>query len=245
MEIRQLIDEIHEFALAAGFSAEKLCEPAGLPVYAYRRDGTSKRCIYLSSGVHGDEPAGPLAILSLLKKGFFQSDYSWLMCPLLNPAGLLAGTRETPAGIDLNRDYLARRSEEAKAHTSWLDKQPVPELFLSLHEDWESSGFYLYEINVACKPSFSRQLLACVSEVMAIEPEPLIDDHQVKEPGWIFHEAAADEPENWPEAIYMAERGACVSYTLETPSSLELDLRIRAHVAAVECALAQLKIDEG
>jgi protein MpaA len=59
----------------------------------------------------------------------------------------------------------------------------------------------------------------------------------VREPGWIFHEPEADFPEDWPEAIYMANMGTQVSYTFETPSSLELEKRIRCHKLALKKAV--------
>ena len=40
---------------------------------------------------HGDEPAGPLAALELLKHGAFDHG-PWRLCPALNPTGLAAGT---------------------------------------------------------------------------------------------------------------------------------------------------------
>nr|WP_281375593.1 M14 family metallocarboxypeptidase [Haloferula luteola] len=186
---------------------------------------------YLSAGMHGDEPAGPLAALELLRGG--QLDQGWIVCPALNPAGLVAGTRENAAGLDLNRDYLARMSQEVAAHAAWLETLPVPHAFLSLHEDWESSGFYFYEINLlADDPARAHGILAAVAPWFPPEPEASIDDHATREPGWIFHEAEADLPEHWPEAIFLAKRGCPISFTFETPSSADLAKRVSAHVAA-------------
>jgi hypothetical protein len=59
----------------------------------------------------------------------------------------------------------------------------------------------------------------------------------VREPGWIFHEAEADFPDLWPEAIFMAKLGCPLSFTLETPSlARTLDQRISAHLAAIDVA---------
>ena len=114
----------------------------------------------------------------------------------------------------------------------------VPELFLSLHEDWETSGFYFYEINLGRdRPERARAILEAVKEHLPIEPERLLDDHIVREPGWIHHAAEADLPSHWPEAIFMAKIGCPISFTFETPSSVMLDARVAAHMAGVRAVL--------
>ena len=203
---------------------------------AWQKAGTGRR-VYLSAGMHGDEPAGPLALLKLLDDGFFAGPGDWTICPALNPTGLAAGTRENAEGIDLNRDYFTRRSPEAAAHAAWLLARPVPDLFLSLHEDWETSGFYFYEINLAeDNPRRARAILDAVAAWFPAEAGALIDGHEPRCPGWIFHAAKADIPEGWPEAIYLADLGCPLSFTFETPSRADLAARVAAHGAAVRTA---------
>jgi hypothetical protein len=110
---------------------------------------------------------------------------------------------------------------------------------MSLHEDWESDGFYFYEINLGedC-PERARELLAAVENHLPIDPHDMVDDHEVREKGWIYHEAKADFPDAWPEAIFMADRGCPLSFTFETPSCASaLGDRVAALVAAVEASL--------
>ncbi|MGB1129558.1 MAG: M14 family metallopeptidase [Haloferula sp.] len=228
--------EFREEAEKRGFSCATLGETPAGPLLGFTSAGQGTPR-YLSSGIHGDEPAGPLAALELLKDGFFEDGTAWSICPAINPAGLAAGRRENADGVDLNRDYLTRATAEVKAHAAWLDALPVPELFLSLHEDWESSGFYFYEINLGADiPERAERILAGVAPWFPPEPSNNIDDHLVRSPGWIYHEAEADFPDDWPEAIYIAKRGCPLSFTYETPSSAKLEDRIAAHVAAVRAA---------
>lgn len=238
MNVRELINECDAALLAGGASRELLCEVGGFPIYGYsllREE--SERTVYLSAGVHGDEPAGPLALLSLMKNGLLDSPCSWYICPLLNPTGMCAGTRENAQGVDLNRDYLLRRTVEVCNHAEWLDGKRI-DFAISLHEDWESTGFYFYEINQAeDRPERYARMVEAVREFMVMEPELEIDGHGIREQGWIYHGCDADEPENWPEAIYLAKRGCPLSFTFETPSGLDLDLRVRSHAAAVMAAL--------
>lgn len=220
----------------AGFYASPLVATAAGPLTAWEKPGPGRK-IYLSAGIHGDEPAGPLALLALMEDGFFAGPDDWTLCPALNPTGLAAGTRENAGGIDLNRDYFQRRSAEAAAHAEWLAARPVPDLFLSLHEDWETEGFYFYEINLGFdRPDRAMAILDAVTPWFPAEAAAVIDGHAPRGAGWIYHPARADVPEGWPEAIYLADRGCPLSFTFETPSNAPLDARVAAHVAAVRAA---------
>ncbi len=231
-----------EAAEAAGFSATLLADLEAGPLIAWERPGIGPR-VYLSAGIHGDEPAGPLALLELLREGFFTADFHWLLCPALNPSGLAASSRENACGIDLNRDYWLRSTREVSTHALWLDARPTPDLFISLHEDWESAGFYFYEINLgADDPNRARHILDAVRPWFPPEPGPEIDGHQSREPGWIYHAAEPDLPEGWPEAIYLAKKGCPLSFTFETPSHAALEQRVAAQAAAVKAACAGLHI---
>ena len=226
--------DFREAALAVGFVPTSLMELSAGPLVAWERPGSGPR-IYLSAGIHGDEPAGPLAVLELLREGFFDKSIYWLLCPALNPSGLAALIRENDDGIDLNRDYYLRETREVAAHTDWFKAQPAFALFISLHEDWETEGFYFYEINLATEDLLRTQsILAAVSPWFMPELGPMIDGHEISGPGWIYHTAEPDVPEGWPEAIYLAKNGCPISFTFETPSHAPLEQRIAAHMAAVK-----------
>lgn len=229
-------------ALQAGFGCTELANTASGPIEAWQRTGPGAR-IYLSSGIHGDEPAGPLALLGLMESGFF-SDFTlnWALCPALNPDGLALGTRGNANGVDLNRDYWKRETPEVSAHAAWLASLGCPDLFLSLHEDFESTGFYFYEINLGeDQPQRAAAILDAVSPWFTPELGPEIDGHLARGPGWIYHEAEADVPEGWPEAIYLSKSGCPLSFTFETPSSAPLGKRVAAHRAAIQAACLHLR----
>jgi len=225
-----------------GFEAQPLARLVSGPLMAWELPGDGPR-IYLSAGIHGDEPAGPLALLELMREGYFTSNAHWLICPALNPDGLASASRENAAGEDLNRDYWKRQHSETAAHVEWLTSRPPPDLFISLHEDWETSGFYLYEINLQSdSPQQTRAIIDAVRPWFPPEQGPLIDGHECREDGWIFHAAEADVPEGWPEAIFLAHLGCPLSFTFETPSKAALADRVAAHVAAVRAATTHFRI---
>jgi hypothetical protein len=238
MRVEELINACDNALMAMGAERELLCIVERLPIYGYSLIGNQDSpIVYLSSGIHGDEPAGPLALLEFLSDQSLPQRSSWYVCPVLNPTGIKLGIRENFQGIDLNRDYLCPKSKEIAAHTAWLDGLQF-DLAISLHEDWESTGFYYYEINqLKDQPQRYHKMREALSPIMKMDRNVLIDGHSVREMGWIYHDTDPDEPSHWPEAIFLAAKGCGLSFTLETPSSLDLKLRVRAHKAAVHSIL--------
>jgi hypothetical protein len=49
-------------------------------------------------------------------------------------------------GIDLNRDYWHLQSDEIRAHTAWLERQPSFDVCLACTRI--GIGFYVYELNL-------------------------------------------------------------------------------------------------
>lgn len=230
------------FAAAAhdrGFRAEPIATVAGVPLVAYTKRTPGPRArIYVSSGIHGDEPAAPAALLHMLEAGLFDDRANWFLCPLLNPTGYRLGTRENDIGIDLNRDYRAPQSTEITAHVRWLRRQPSFDLSLCLHEDWETKGFYLYELNPEARPTLADAMIAAARQHGPIEVGDLIDGRPSHAPGIIRPDPDPILREQWPEAIYLFQHHCRFGYTLETASIAPPEQRVTIHHAAVAAALA-------
>lgn len=243
IDLVPLMESFDELFSRRGFVREEIAMTAAGSIVAWSRmAGEALPTVYLSAGMHGDEPAGPLAIEAFWREQD-PREVNWLICPILNPTGIQARTRDNAEGMDLNRDYLLQRSLEVRAHAAWLEKQVVPDLFLSLHEDWETEGFYFYEISLGeDQPYRARRILDEVRAVCSIEKNRRIDDHEVREEGWIHHEPQADFPDSWPEAIFLAKRGCPLSFTFETPScALPLAKRVSAQGAAIRAAMDEIR----
>lgn len=231
--------DLEAVASTAGFRLERFGEIAGFPLFtATRRTLGPRPRIYLSAGIHGDEPAGPLALLEALRQGVFDERAVWFLCPLLNPVGFDRRTRENAEGIDLNRDYRALKSAEIQAHARWLKRQPNFDLAICLHEDWESKGYYLYELNPANRVALAGPMIAAVQPICPIETATIIDGREISEPGIIRPVADPALRELWPESIYLRAHHTQLSYTIESPSAFPLEQRVAAHVAALKTAVA-------
>lgn len=206
---------------------------------AWRRPHPSARVnIYISTGMHGDEPAGPLAGLRLLEEDQWPGDAALWLCPCLNPTGFPLNRRESAAGIDLNRDYRHLQSPEVRAHVDWLQRQPQFDVALCLHEDWESNGFYLYELNPDNRPSFAEKILEAVAKVCPVDTSPMIEKWPAKN-GLIRPNSNPAERPQWAEAIYLITQKTRQSYTMEAPSDFPLPVRVAALTAGVRAVLAQ------
>ena len=243
IDLPELYARLNDTLSARGFVSEEIITTDAGPIVAWKRIVADDRpTIYLSAGMHGDEPSGPLAVEAFWREDHPQ-EFNWMICPILNPTGIRARTRDNAQGMDMNRDYLMRHTREVQHHAAWLEQQVVPDLFLSLHEDWETDGFYFYEISLHDDhPQRAHRILEAVRSHCAIEKNTSIDDHVVREEGWIHHEPQADFPDSWPEAIFLAKRGCPLSFTFETPScAVPLAQRVAAHGAAIRAALQSLQ----
>jgi protein MpaA len=195
--------------------------------------------VYISTGIHGDEPAGPLAARILLQDNAWPPGVELCLCPCLNPTGFAQNCRENRDGLDLNRQYLAPQAEETLAHIAWLKRQPPFDLCLCLHEDWEAHGFYLYELNPDRLPSLAEAIIGRVAQVCPIDRSQTIEGRPAQN-GIIRPDLDPRSRPQWPEAFFLITHKTRLSYTLEAPSDFPLSVRVAALVAAVTTALDSL-----
>ena len=238
----EVLREIENAAVAHGWQSEDFLHRGSLRLFALKRSPKSQAQrsqvhVYISTGIHGDEPAGPLAALRLLKADKWPENCEVHLCPCLNPAGFVLNRRENDKGLDLNRDYRHLQSDEIRAHTEWLARQPSFDLCLCLHEDWESHGFYVYELNPDNRPSLAPGIVAAVADVCPIDLAPVIEGRDAKD-GIIRPSVDPASRPQWPEAFWLLQNKTRQSYTLEAPSDFPLETRVNALVAGVNAALS-------
>src|ERR1700747_321792 len=72
IDVRKVLGDIDRVAVKTGFSKEIFFKNSNFEFPAYKRILKEKPSgavnIYLSSGIHGDEPAGPLASLKMIEE---------------------------------------------------------------------------------------------------------------------------------------------------------------------------------
>jgi hypothetical protein len=244
IDIRAVLREVKAIAQTRGWTYELFYKTGDLDLFALHRPALSTKNsqpstrLYISTGIHGDEPAGPLAALRLLQENNWPPDAELWLLPCLNPTGFILNSRENDGRKDLNRDYRNTESGEVAAHIHWLERQPKFDLYLCLHEDWESHGFYLYEQNPDNKISLAEKMIAAVKKICPIDPSEIIEDRPAQN-GIIRPNISPKERPLWPEALYLISHKARQGYTLEAPSDFPLATRVDALVAAVNAAVAK------
>lgn len=201
--------------------------------------------IALASGVHGDEPAGPWVLLSLVESRELHDDYAYRVWPCTNPSGYAAGTRESADGVDVNRTFgRGGQSPEARALIT-ANRDRKFELSLDLHEDYDAGGFYCYEYG---EGDIGRRVI----EAVAAAGYPIQDlDHC--DLGGPIEEYILDEGVVRPPAALEVEAIGGLSYTLsivrhatrrgltfETPTRLPWEDRLAIHRIAVKAAIENL-----
>ena len=242
IDIRVVLRDLASAAAAHGWTSETYHEQAGFAWLALRRSPLStinqqpSTRIYLSAGIHGDEPAAPLAALRLIRENRWPAHAEIVLLPCLNPLGYTLNRRGNADGVDLNRDYRHPQAAETRAHLAWLARQGRFDCYLCLHEDWESHGFYLYEQNPEGRPSFAENIIAAVRPVCPIDESENIEGRPAR--GGIIRPVLNPlERPDWPEAFYLISHHSRQGYTLEAPSDFPLPTRVAALVAAVQAVV--------
>ncbi|MDQ8202000.1 M14 family metallocarboxypeptidase [Pelagicoccus sp. SDUM812003] len=249
------LQSLVDAARADGFAIHEIGKSSAFehPIYLFKRSashsvgqGTPPR-IYLSAGVHGDEPAPPLALLALLREQRLPRTIDISLCPLLNPDGFVRNCRENGNQVDLNRDFKRLSQPESRALADYLEREPARfDASICMHEDWESEGFYIYCQDEEQERSIAAEILKSIVPIGPIERAEEIDGHAARDgiiAKPILQELA--DRDDWPEAFLLVSRSPKLHFTIESPSSLDLSLRIRMQIAAVTRLVQTLARESG
>ncbi len=211
---------------------------------------TPRAAIYLSGGIHGDEPAGVWAAIEWLRRIAArppQPDFSFLVLPCINPYGYEHNQRVNGSGIDLNRQFrTGEPPAEVRAVRRATDGRRF-QLAMEFHEDIDSPGVYLYELARPDEPSWGDHLLARIRSVSPVNDADEIEGLPAR--GGLISRASMPLPidhvmrdrTDWPQAFYHYQNGTGHCFTTETPIHLPLADRVQVHLTALETALDCLR----
>jgi protein MpaA len=241
--------DIEQAATAGNWTVRYLTPMAGgSRPWLHRTASSGARAphVYLSSGIHGDEISGPHALLQILRQPDFFSGFEVTIFPMLNPNGLIRGTRFNAEEIDLNRDYRNSRSQEIQSHIAALQTLGRFDAAMMLHEDIDGIGAYLYELNEVLSPTLGTEMIAAMGRHVPVDHRPEIEEAPahggvISRKDMIQKLGSLEDRPDWPEAIYLARYHTKVSFTTETPVPLPLEQRVQAQIAAIETVLRALR----
>lgn len=243
VDVDDLLRRIAIGAEQSGWAPHCLTVPGREDLPWYRREGEEgSPVIYISAGMHGDEPAPLLALLRMLEEDLFPSGIGIVLLPCLNPEGFRRNTREDGDGIDLNREYRTTSANPTvRAHQELLKTLPSFEMALSLHEDWEATGLYMYELNFGDQVSQAREIIQALESVCPVDEHALIDGRPADR-GLIIPDIPPENRPVWPESLYLVEQFTRLAYTIESPSDFEMETRVEFHVESMKAFLRRVPL---
>jgi hypothetical protein len=192
----------------------------------------------LFAGVHGDEPAGCIALVQFLTALAAEparaAGYELWVYPLVNPTGFESGTRENRAGKDLNREFWRSSTQpEVRLIEAELRDRRFDGM-ITLHADDTCEGLYGYSHGQTLDEMLLRPALEAAERVLPRDSRNLIDGFVAKD-GVIcdcFQGVLSAPPEQKPRPFNLI---------FETPARSPLKDQVTATVTALDAILAQYR----
>lgn len=219
---KQLQDVCHR----KGFLIKLLCfadKTEKYPIHIVTiPSSVGKTNVCITAGIHGDEIAGPLSILTYLTKFKPSSIPSATIhfIPLINPIGFDRNIRTDEHNNDLNRNFFERKLLLIQEKLITYMDLIRPSYVLTLHEDVDLMDFYMYAPYYP-PPLIHKQLLKIAQKHFPI----LNDKHIYKDTNYhgivVEHGKNKTAFEDW-----LIKQGIVNTVCIETPGLQPLDKRI-------------------
>lgn len=223
-----LITEINHNQIIKEIIGNERSERTGMvyPIYRLVINPQASKRICIISGVHGNEIAGPLSLLNLLKQAhrYLPPIFQYVIYPVLNPTGFDLRQRFDDDYRDLNAVYKttleSKNYREVQTIYADLEKYQPFDAVITLHEDLDVEQFYMYglgEQNVPfyhgicdfahhyCDPWKNADIYGCESDDMGLILASAMD-HAFD--GYLFSKGLTP-----------------IACTIETPGKLDISFR--------------------
>ncbi len=172
-----VISEFISLSKALGLKVSALKSKNHMPslVFATHRESSHESRLILA-GTHGDEPAGVLGILAFLRNILLKNELAkyppFAILPLVSPSAYGLAQRNNAWSENANRGYHTKntRCAEAVVHPSREGQTLVENIStllkhskngaMSLHEDTDTSQFYLYSYQKSTLPGVTPHAMS-------------------------------------------------------------------------------------
>ncbi len=256
---QEIIEELRELERDHSFSVDEIgVVEAGIshyPIYKIEIKSHSDKNadflpVFISAGIHGDEPAGVWAVLEFLKRypslPPFYRNIEFTILPCMNPYGYEHKRRENAQGLDLNRQFRNGHPPTEVRLVKEVVRGWTYALTMEFHEDVDSPGFYLYELTQEGEPSWGREIIELVAQRFPVNLNSEIEGTSaeagliLRQDGNTPFDQIIKSRTDWPQAFYHYTNGTRHCFTTETPVSLTREERTEIHIMALDVALKNL-----
>jgi hypothetical protein len=220
-------------------SVQEVAEVWGYPWFLIERAGKLPT-VLLTAGMHGEEPGGVEGVLQWAESGEWRRwRVNWLIFPCINPYGWERNYRRNRQRRDINRQFRTRTDTKESELIKRIVRGRRFLFSMEFHEDVDAAGYYLYELRRQ-PPFIGEQVVRAVSKVIHINRDTVIDGNEATGEGLIRRVASVStmrQRRQWPMAYHLFRH--CTNHVLgsETPVTVPLKQRARAHVVALQTAL--------
>ena len=219
--------QMHDLATISDYPLHWISSPAA--------DEGATPAIYVSTGIHGDEPGSVWGLLEWAEENIpLFAAHPFLIFPCLNPYGLVHNTRVDEEGRDLNRSFHLEGHPLISAWNAVMEHRRV-DVFFNLHEDYDAQGIYMYELS-ASGDDCGRRILDECGAVLPLDGRLEIEGRAATQ-GLILRRTIPEGLPGMPESIAAFARGVRLAITFESPSEFALTDRIAVHKAFLTAAL--------
>lgn len=186
----------------------------------------ARRQACIVGGIHGNEPAGTEAALSLAtdlgQHHDLYPDTSFVILPLANPWGYAHNLRHNGNNRDIARNFTEGGTQETALIKKLLERAHC-DILIDLHEDRLDHGFYLLGYDSASAAALTAMAQA-ITRTTGIEPS------RRAEHGLLL--IARDDFSSQSRttlSLYARQHGTAASYIIETPERLRQEERVQLH----------------
>jgi hypothetical protein len=190
------------------------------------------------AGIHGDEPAGPLAASRFLQEidlaPELAESFHLEVYPICNPTGFEDNTRHSRHGNDLNREFW---KSSVEAEVLILEQELRTRHFsgiIQLHADDTSQGIYGFVRGHTLTENLLRPALREAGKILPRNINATIDGFAARD-GIIYdqYEGVLAAPAAMGPVPF--------EIILETPHSAAMDLQVQALVVALRTILSEYR----
>jgi hypothetical protein len=213
--------------------------------------------VFISAGIHGDEPAGVYAALDFVKNHAqeYAKEFNFIVFPCLNPWGFEKGRHENLNKFNLNREFRkASPEKEIRLLKIALEHEAKQFCFaIDMHEDeprqqikhypisQNPNGFYLFE-TCPQEESLGRKII----NTLESSSFPICNRdkiyHDKNDNGLVWEPKVTDKGEDDQTTLmcYLEDYSGHV-FNPETISSWEFDKRVQSHKIVLETILDEFR----